>query len=53
MFEDVLVLRVENDEDYYVQVGGSFVTSCFGQSLETLIRMNHPGRCGGGMKRSA
>lgn len=53
MFEDVLVLRVENDEDYYVQVGGSFVTSCFGQSLETLIRMSHPGRCGRRVRRSA
>lgn len=53
MFEDVLVLRVENDEDYYVQVGGSFVTSCFGQSLETLIRMSHPGRSKHGVRRSA
>ena len=43
MFDDVLVLRVENDQDYYVRIGGSFITSCFGQSLETLIRMTQPG----------
>ena len=43
MFDDVLVLRVENDRDYYVRIGGSFITSCFGQSLETLIRMTRPG----------
>ena len=27
MFDDVLVLRVENDTDYYVRIGGSFITS--------------------------
>ena len=26
MFDDVLVLRVENDTDYYVRIGGSFIT---------------------------
>lgn len=44
MFDDVLVLRVENDKDYYVRVGGTFITSCFGQTLETLIRMTQSGR---------
>ena len=44
MLEDVLVLRVENDNDYFVRVSGSYVMSCFGQSLESLIRMTRCGR---------
>ena len=43
MLEDVLVLRVENDKDYLVQLRGDYVMSCFGQSLENLIRMTAPG----------
>lgn len=47
MLEDVLVLRVENDHDYYIRIEGSYIMSCFGQSLENLIRMTVPGRVGG------
>ena len=43
MLEDVLVLRVENDRDYFVQLRGAYVMSCFGQSLENLIRMTAAG----------
>ena len=46
MVEDVLVLRVENDKDYYIRLHGNYVMSCFGQSLENLIRMTTAG--GGG-----
>ena len=46
MLEDVLVLRVENDKDYFVQLRGDYVMSYFGQSLENLIRMTAAGGCG-------
>ncbi|KAM7453933.1 hypothetical protein BLSTO_05312 [Blastocystis sp. subtype 1] len=44
VLEDVLVLRVENDKDYFVQLRGDYVMSCFGQSLENLIRMTAAAR---------
>ena len=43
VLRDVLVLRVENDRDYYRSVYGDYGLSCFGQSLENLIRMKLPG----------
>ena len=43
MLHDVLVLRVERDRDYYITMFGDYVMSCFGQSLENLIRMKVPG----------
>ena len=43
VLEDVLVLRVENDQDYYIHMRANYVMSCFGQSLENLIRMKQPG----------
>ena len=43
VLEDVLVLRVENDQDYYIHMKGNYIMSCFGQSLEHLIRMKQPG----------
>jgi hypothetical protein len=43
VLEDILVLHVENDKDYYINVAGSYVMSCFGQSLENLIRMTASG----------
>ena len=44
VLEDVLVLRVENDKDYYIHMRANYVMSCFGQSLENLIRMKQPGK---------
>jgi len=41
--KDVLVLRVENDKDYYIHLSGDYIMSCFGQSLENLIRMTAAG----------
>lgn len=49
VLEDVLVLRVENDQDYFIHLQANYVMSCFGQSLENLIRMKEPGRCGRGL----
>ena len=46
MVEDVLVLRVENDKDYYIRLHANYVISCIGQSLENLIRMTTAGGCG-------
>lgn len=42
-----MVLRVENDRDYYIRLRGNYVMSCFGQSLENLIRMTTAGACVG------
>lgn len=44
VLHDVLVLRVEHDRDYYITMFGDYVMSCFGQSLENLIRMKAPAR---------
>lgn len=44
VLEDVLILRVENDKDYYIHMHANYIMSCFGQSLENLIRMKEPGK---------
>ncbi|EEH37273.1 phosphatase family protein [Paracoccidioides lutzii Pb01] len=41
--EDIIVLRVTNGRDYFIPVHGSWLTSCFGFSLEDLTRMPEDG----------
>ncbi|KAH8652043.1 Endonuclease/exonuclease/phosphatase [Xylariales sp. PMI_506] len=43
--EDVLVLRVNEGRDHFIPVRGSWIPSCFGRSIEELIRI--PPRSGG------
>lgn len=40
--EDILVLHLHGGKDLFVTVGGSYVPSCFGTSLETLSRVHGP-----------
>ncbi|KAG6040575.1 hypothetical protein E4U41_000083 [Claviceps citrina] len=37
--EDVLVLRVEGGRDHFVPVRGSWLPTCFGRSIDELIRI--------------
>ena len=37
--DDVLVLRVEGGRDHFIPVRGSWVPSCFGRSVDELIRV--------------
>ncbi|XP_055597448.1 inositol polyphosphate 5-phosphatase OCRL-like [Uranotaenia lowii] len=39
---DILVLRVENGRDVYITILGKYKPSCFGFSLETLMKLNKP-----------
>ncbi|PGH18291.1 hypothetical protein AJ79_00630 [Helicocarpus griseus UAMH5409] len=41
--EDILVLRVTNGRDYFIPVYGTWLTSCFGFSLEDLTQMPEEG----------
>lgn len=40
--QDVLILRIENSNDYYVDVKADYERSCFGMSLEDLIQFTQP-----------
>ncbi|XP_071846959.1 inositol polyphosphate 5-phosphatase OCRL-like [Apostichopus japonicus] len=39
-----LILRLDNETDYYIDLRGSYQPSCFGSSIETLVRMLEPMR---------
>lgn len=41
--EDVLVLRVENGRDHFIPVRGTWLPSCFGRSIEELVRVPEGG----------
>ncbi|KAF4589147.1 phosphatase family protein [Ophiocordyceps camponoti-floridani] len=41
--EDILVLRVEDGRDHFVPVRASWLPSCFGRSVEELIRVPEGG----------
>lgn len=41
--EDVLVLRIQNGRDYFLQVRGTWLQSAFGRSLDKLIRIPEGG----------
>ncbi|XP_055597447.1 inositol polyphosphate 5-phosphatase OCRL [Uranotaenia lowii] len=39
---DILVLHVENGRDIFITIFGEYKSSCFGVSLETLMKLNKP-----------
>ncbi|PFH56946.1 hypothetical protein XA68_15736 [Ophiocordyceps unilateralis] len=41
--EDILVLRVEDGRDHFVPVRGSWLPTCFGRSVDELIRVPEGG----------
>ncbi|KAH0544434.1 hypothetical protein FGG08_001461 [Glutinoglossum americanum] len=44
--EDVLVLRVQDGRDYFLTVRGNWMPTCFGRSIEQLIRIPEGGARG-------
>ena len=42
--DDILILRVENGLDYYVNVTGQYLRSCYGMPLEELVLCTEPVR---------
>ncbi|XP_078268538.1 inositol polyphosphate 5-phosphatase OCRL isoform X2 [Rhinoraja longicauda] len=40
--EDILVLHLDRGKDYFLTIGGNYLPSCFGTSLDTLCRMKKP-----------
>lgn len=39
---DILVLHLENGRDLFISISGSYQPSCFGSSIEALVRMRLP-----------
>lgn len=39
---DILVLHVENGRDIFITIFGEYKSSCFGVSLDTLMKLNKP-----------
>jgi len=44
VLEDILILRLENGRDHYLTVAGNYARSCFGMSVEDLVRISTPVR---------
>ena len=42
--EDILVMRLENGRDFFITVTGTYLRSCYGSSLNFLVRTTEPVR---------
>ncbi|KAK8799422.1 hypothetical protein WA158_002637 [Blastocystis sp. Blastoise] len=42
LLEDIVTLRVHGDNDYHIQIDGSYNISSFGQTLDNLVKMKLP-----------
>ncbi|KAF9978939.1 hypothetical protein BGZ65_006794 [Modicella reniformis] len=42
MMDDILILHLEHGKDYFISVTGSYIRTCFGNSLEWLSRLDRP-----------
>jgi phosphatidylinositol-bisphosphatase len=42
LLQDVVILRIENSNDYYVDIKADYERSCFGMSLEDLVQFTQP-----------
>lgn len=40
--EDILIIHLEHGKDYFLSVVGSYIRTCFGNSLEWLSRLDRP-----------
>jgi len=40
--DDILILHLENGKDYFISISGVFQRTCFGNTLENLVRYPHP-----------
>lgn len=39
---DILVLRLENGKDFFIDINGKYIPTCFGMKLEQLAQMTVP-----------
>ena len=37
--DDILIFRLENGRDYFVTITGEYLKSCFGASIEWLVKV--------------
>ncbi|KAG0354023.1 hypothetical protein BG005_006792 [Podila minutissima] len=42
--EDILIMHLEYGKDFFISVSGSYIRTCFGNSLEWLSRLDRPTR---------
>ncbi|KAF9432576.1 hypothetical protein BGZ76_010600 [Entomortierella beljakovae] len=40
--DDILILHLEHGKDYFISVSGSYIRTCFGNSLEWLAKLDRP-----------
>ncbi|KAI8596049.1 Endonuclease/exonuclease/phosphatase [Dissophora ornata] len=40
--DDILILHLEHGKDYFISVSGTYIRTCFGNSLEWLSRLDRP-----------
>ncbi|KAG0338106.1 hypothetical protein BG000_004551 [Podila horticola] len=40
--EDILIMHLEYGKDFFISVSGSYIRTCFGNSLEWLSRLDRP-----------
>ena len=40
--DDILILRLEKGQDYYISLTGTYARSCFGMTLDELVMYNIP-----------
>jgi len=42
ILEDIIILRLENGRDYYITVKANYARSCFGMSVDELVKYAEP-----------
>ena len=42
--EDILILHLENGKDFFISITGDYLVTCFGMSLNMLVRLPDPVR---------
>ena len=42
VLEDIIILRLENGRDYYITVKANYARSCFGMSVDELVKYAEP-----------
>ncbi|XP_077976840.1 inositol polyphosphate 5-phosphatase OCRL-like [Glandiceps talaboti] len=40
--EDILILHLDGGKDFFITISGNYIPSCFGASIEALVRMHGP-----------
>ena len=42
VLDDILILRLENERDYYITIKAAYARSCFGMSVDELVMYSDP-----------